>query len=358
MRVDLFDFELPTEQIAQQPAVPRDSARLLHIGAINRDLNMTNLPNLLDPGDVIVVNNTKVLPCRLIGQKCDNPRSNGQAQPAKFDVTLHKQVLPDTWLAFARPGRKLRSGDILTFAPGFRATVVDKLCGGEIVLHFDQIGPDLLKALDTYGIMPLPPYIKRGAESHVGGQTNYQTVFASHLGAAAAPTAGLHFTTELIHKILERGVDIVQVTMHVGAGTFLPVKVRDTNEHIMYAEWADLSKSTCKAVNRAHRKGKRVLAIGSTSLRLLESAACKDGIVQPFCGDTDLFITPGYSFKVVDLLLTNFHLPRSTLFMLVSAFAGLERMQTAYSHAIKAGYRFFSYGDACLLEPNRETWRN
>ena len=355
MRVDLFDFELPPELIAQQPAEPRDSAKLLHIGAKNRDLQIKNLPLLLEPGDVIVVNNTKVIPCRLTGQRHQNTRSNGHARPAKIEVTLHKQTLPDTWLAFARPARKLVSGDIITFAPGFQATVVDKLCSGEIVLHFDYTGPELLKTLDSNGIMPLPPYIKRSEEGHANDQKNYQTVFASELGAAAAPTAGLHFTPELIQKIIERGIEIVQVTLHVGAGTFLPVRVRDTNEHVMHGEWADLSLATCNTINRAHKRGNRVLAVGSTSLRLLESATREDGVVRTFSGDTDLFIVPGYRFKAVDLVLTNFHLPRSTLFMLVSAFAGLERMQTAYAHAIKAGYRFFSYGDACLLEPNHET---
>ena len=358
MRVDLFDFELPPELIAQQPAEPRDSAKLLHIGAKNRDLQIKNLPLLLEPGDVIVVNNTKVIPCRLTGQRHQNTRSNGHARPAKIEVTLHKQTLPDTWLAFARPARKLVSGDIITFAPGFQATVVDKLCSGEIVLHFDYTGPELLKTLDSNGIMPLPPYIKRSEEGHANDQKNYQTVFASELGAAAAPTAGLHFTPELIQKIIERGIEIVQVTLHVGAGTFLPVRVRDTNEHVMHGEWADLSLATCNTINRAHKRGNRVLAVGSTSLRLLESATREDGVVRTFSGDTDLFIVPGYRFKAVDLVLTNFHLPRSTLFMLVSAFAGLKRMQTAYAHAIKASYRFFSYGDACLLEPNHETWGN
>ena len=358
MRVDLFDFELPTELIAQQPAVPRESARLLHIGAKNRDLHIKNLPLLLETGDVMVVNNTKVIPCRITGQRHQNMRSNGHARHAKIEVTLHKQILPDTWLAFARPARKLRSGDIITFAPELQATVVDKLCGGEVVLHFDYTGPELLKTLETNGIMPLPPYIKRGEEDHANDQKNYQTVFASELGAAAAPTAGLHFTPELIQKIIERGIEIVQITLHVGAGTFLPVKVRDTNEHVMHGEWADLSLAACNTINRAHNRGKRVLAVGSTSLRLLESATREDGVVRAFSGDTDLFIVPGHRFKVVDLVLTNFHLPRSTLFMLVSAFAGLERMQTAYAHAIKAGYRFFSYGDACLLEPNHETWGN
>ena len=358
MRVDLFDFELPTQLIAQQPAEPRESARLLHIGAKNRDLQIKDLPLLLEPGDVVVVNNTKVIPCRLMGQRHQYTRANGYGRPAKIEVTLHKQTLPDTWLAFARPSRKLRSGDIITFAPGFRASVVDKLDGGEIVLHFDRTGPELLKSLNSNGTMPLPPYIKRGEEDYSNDQKNYQTVFASELGAVAAPTAGLHFTPELIQKIIERGVEIVRVTLHVGASTFLPVRVRDTNEHVMHGEWAELSLATCDIINRAHKRGKRVLAVGSTCLRLLESATHEDGIVRAFSGDTDLFIVPGYRFKAVDLVLTNFHLPRSTLFMLVSAFAGLERMQTAYAHAIKAGYRFFSYGDACLLEPNHETWRN
>ena len=354
MRVELFDFHLPTKQIAQTPAEPRDSARLLHVGETNRDLRIRNLPNILGPGDVLVVNNTKVLPCQLIGQRYKTSKSDQSSTPARVKVTLHKQVYENTWHAFARPARKLRPGDIINFAPDYQATVSEKLLGGEVVLQFDYTEKNMLKGLEENGFMPLPPYIKRNAENRITHRTSYQTVFASQPGAAAAPTAGLHFTPTLIKKLSENGVEIVQVTLHVGAGTFVPIKVEDTRDHLMYTEWADLSQSTSDAVNRAHSMGKRVIAVGSTSLRLLESASGKDGKVEPFCGDTNLFIVPGYQFKVVDLLLTNFHLPRSTLFMLVSAFAGLGRMQAAYAHAIKTGYRFFSYGDACLLEPNHE----
>ena len=356
MHVDLFDFELPSECIAQEPAKTRDSARLLYVGADLCDLGIKDLPSLLEPGDVMVVNDTKVLPCRLIGKRGNATRPGPPTGGVKVEVTLHKSRTPDTWLALARPARKLRTGDKIAFAPGFHAIVRDKLDGGEVLLHFNFAGPDLLMFLETNGTIPLPPYIKRDATDNAEDRENYQTLFASEPGAVAAPTAGLHFTPELMRALRERGVEVVRVTLHVGAGTFLPVQAEDTRGHSMHGEWGELSEITADAVNHAHAGGKRVLAIGSTSLRLLESAAKDDGSVRPFRGETDLFVTPGYQFKVVDLMLTNFHLPRSTLFILVSAFAGLQRMQEAYAHAIETGYRFYSYGDACLLEPNCETW--
>jgi S-adenosylmethionine:tRNA ribosyltransferase-isomerase len=356
MRVDLFDFDLPPERIAQAPAEPRDRARLLHVGATLADRNVSELPGLLSPGDVMVVNDTKVLPCRLTGKRGDATRPGPPTGGAKVEVTLHKPSTPDRWFAFARPARKLRTGDMIAFAPGFHAIVRDKLDGGEVLLHFNAAGPELLSALEAHGIMPLPPYIKRADEGDDADRQAYQTLFAAEPGAAAAPTAGLHFTLELMAALDARGVQVQRVTLHVGAGTFLPVKVEDTRDHPMHGEWGELSQATADAVNAAHDAGKRVLAVGSTSLRLLESAADDLGRVHPFRGETDLFITPGYAFKAVDLMLTNFHLPRSTLFMLVAAFSGLERMQAAYAHAISSGYRFYSYGDATLLEPDRQTW--
>jgi len=356
MRVDLFDFDLPPECIAQAPAEPRDRARLLHVGAALTDRNVSELPDLLSPGDVMVVNDTKVLPCRLTGKRGDATRPGPPTGGAKVEVTLHKPSTPDRWFAFARPARKLRTGDMIAFAPGFHAIVSDKLDGGEVLLHFNAAGPELLSALEAHGIMPLPPYIKRADEGDDADRQDYQTLFAAEPGAAAAPTAGLHFTPELMAALDARGVQVQRVTLHVGAGTFLPVKVEDTRDHPMHGEWGELSQATADAVNAAHDAGKRVLAVGSTSLRLLESAADDLGRVHPFRGETDLFITPGYAFKAVDLMLTNFHLPRSTLFMLVAAFSGLARMQAAYAHAIASGYRFYSYGDATLLEPDRQTW--
>jgi len=356
MRVDLFDFDLPPERIAQAPAEPRDGARLLHVSENFSDRIVSELPDLLEPGDVMVVNDTKVLPCRLTGKRGDATRPGPPSGGAKVEVTLHKPGTLDTWFAFARPARKLRTGDMIAFAPGFHAIVRDKLDGGEVLLHFNAAGPDLLSQLETHGIMPLPPYIKRAEEGDDADRQSYQTLFAAEPGAAAAPTAGLHFTPALMAALEARGVEVRRVTLHVGAGTFLPVKVEDTQDHPMHGEWGELSEATADAVNAAHDAGKRVLAVGSTSLRLLESAADDQGRVHPFRGETDLFITPGYAFKAVDLMLTNFHLPRSTLFMLVAAFSGLARMQTAYAHAIETGYRFYSYGDATLLEPDRQTW--
>ncbi len=348
MRVDHFDFDLPPERIAQAPIEPRDAARLLHVGATMADLGVRDLPSLLQSGDALVVNDTKVLPCRLTGKRRD----------AKVEITLHKPVDATTWLAFARPARKLKPEDVIIFANGFEARVSEKRDAGEVALTFNHTEPDLMNALETHGYMPLPPYIKRDTGGLDADKSRYQTLFAATPGAAAAPTAGLHFTSGLMEALQARGVQVISITLHVGAGTFLPVKVDDTDDHVMHAEWATLSADAAAALNAVRAGGGEITAVGSTALRTLESAARDDGTLRPFSGETDLFITPGYRFKVIDRIMTNFHLPKSTLFMLVSAFSGLARMQAAYGHAIEAEYRFFSYGDACLLEPDRTTWGN
>ena len=341
MKVDLFDFDLPQASIAQHPANPRDGARLLVVKTdVLADKTVLDLADSLRPGDVCVFNDTRVIPARLSGVRGE----------AGIEVTLHKKEGPATWLAFARPAKKLKEGDRIDFADGFHATVQGKGLGGEVTLTFDRADADLMAALEAQGVMPLPPYIKRAKDGAAQDLNDYQTVFADRPGAVAAPTAGLHFTPRLLATLEARGVKATRVTLHVGAGTFLPVKVDDTVDHLMHAEWGEVSAATAETINDARARGGRVVAVGTTSLRLLESAASDDGTLQPFLGDTAIFITPGYRFKIVDVLMTNFHLPRSTLFMLVSAFAGLKRMHAAYAHAIKTGYRFYSYGDACLLE--------
>lgn len=335
MQVALFDFDLPPERIAQSPAEPRDSARLLDCrdGLTNRIVR--DLPDLLEPGDLLVTNNTRVIPARLRGRKGEG----------KVELTLFKQVGPSTWKVFAKPARKLQPGVVIHFEDGLEAETINKGEGGEATLQFNLPDAELLAALHAQGEMPLPPYIKRGAGGEAADLERYQTVFAEREGAVAAPTAGLHFTSELLTRLAERGVGHAQVTLHVGAGTFLPVKVENTEDHVMHSEWGEIDEATVSQI----RAAKRVIAVGTTSLRVLESAAL-GGELQPFSGETDIFITPGFDFKVVDVLLTNFHLPCSTLFMLISAFAGLEPMRAAYRHAIEQEYRFYSYGDACLLE--------
>jgi S-adenosylmethionine:tRNA ribosyltransferase-isomerase len=341
MRVDAFDFDLPRELIAERPASPRDSARLLHVeGDRLEDLDVRALPGLLRPGDIMVFNDTRVIPARLFGRR----------GTAGVEVTLHLRTGLDTWKAFARPAKKLKEGDTIAFAEGFAAEVAAKGEAGEVSLRFDRGGDALMTALEQFGRLPLPPYIRRG-EADRQDIADYQTVFAREKGAVAAPTAGLHFTPELLAAITARGVLRATVTLHVGAGTFLPVKVDDTLDHRMHAERGVVTAVTADAINRARQAGGRVVAVGTTALRLLESAAGADGLVRPFDDATDIFITPGYRFRAVDLLMTNFHLPRSTLFMLVAAFSGLDRMKAAYEHAKAAGYRFYSYGDACLLHP-------
>ncbi|MGE5476992.1 MAG: tRNA preQ1(34) S-adenosylmethionine ribosyltransferase-isomerase QueA [Bacteroidales bacterium] len=340
MDVDLFDFDLPRELIAERPVSPRDAARLLHVsGAALADLCVRDLPSLLQPGDVLVSNDTRVIPARLFGKRGE----------AGIEVTLHERVALDSWKAFARPAKKLRPGDVVRWADDFTATVAEKGEAGEVTLCFDRSGDALMLALEAYGRLPLPPYIRKG-EADEADRADYQTVFAREKGAVAAPTAGLHFTPDLLAALDARGVHRLTVTLHVGAGTFLPVKVDDTRDHKMHSERGVVTAQVADAVNAAKAAGGRIVAVGTTSLRLLESAAGEDGVLRPFDGATDIFITPGYRFRLVDVLMTNFHLPRSTLFMLVSAFAGLDRMRAAYDHAKAGGYRFYSYGDACLLE--------
>ncbi len=355
MDVDLFDFELPTGCIAQVPARPRDSARMLHVATTGNkfaDYSVRDLPSLLRAGDILVVNDTRVLPTRLVGQRGSATRA-GPPETATIEVTLTKPVSSRLWRAFARPARKLEVRDHIVFAPGFAADVMNKLDGGEVELWFSRGGDALPAMLETHGRMPLPPYIKRqrGGDERDGEDAgDYQTLFAEHPGAVASPTAALHFTPELLSALDTVGVETARLTLHVGPGTFLPVKTDDTDDHIMHSEWARIDATTADGLNQARADGRRIVACGTTALRTLETAADDDGTLYAFEGETDLFITPGFKFKAVDVLMTNFHLPRSTLFMLVSAFAGLERMQQAYAHAIQAGYRFYSYGDSCLLE--------
>ena len=355
MKVDLFDFELPEERIALRPAEPRDVARLLVVkpGATLEDRGVRDLPSLLDPGDLLVFNDTKVIPAQLSGL-----RRRGDAV-AQIDATLHMRTAPDRWKAFIRPAKRLAVGDRISFGHGgnacflgqLDATVAEKGEAGEATLAFDLAGVFLDEALRAVGHVPLPPYIASKRPDDERDRTDYQTIYAREEGAVAAPTAGLHFTPELFAALDRRGVKRSFVTLHVGAGTFLPVKADDTAGHKMHSESGTISADTAAAVNAARARGSRVVAVGTTSLRLLESAASVDGKLAVWSGATNIFITPGYRFGIVDALMTNFHLPRSTLFMLVSAFSGLETMRAAYAHAIGSGYRFYSYGDASLLWP-------
>jgi S-adenosylmethionine:tRNA ribosyltransferase-isomerase len=344
MNVDLFDFDLPREFIASRPAVPRDSARLLRVGSSGLiDRHVRDLPSCLREGDLLVSNDTKVIPAQL----------SGKVRGGKIDITLIEAAGEDQWKAFARPAKKLSPGDRLIFAEDFTAEMLARGEGGEVSLRFSKGGDAMMAALAMHGHMPLPPYIKREGGADRQDDRDYQTLFASRPGAVAAPTAGLHFTPELLQNLADARVQRTLVTLHVGAGTFLPVTAADTAQHKMHAEWGEISEATADLVNATRAKGGRIVAVGSTSTRLLEAASDENGIVRPYRGRTDIFITPGYRFRAVDVMMTNFHLPRSTLFMLVSAFAGRERMLAAYEHAKSAGYRFYSYGDACLLEPDR-----
>jgi len=342
MRTDDFDFELPAALIAQHPVTPRDAARLLVVGEALQDRTLRDLPDLLRPGDLLVVNDTRVLPTRLVGRR----------GTARIEATLHKAESPSVWRAFVRPARKLAAGDAVVFAPGFSAIVKAKGDGGEVALDFACDEAALLARLQRHGAMPLPLYIKRDL-AHRGpdprDRDDYQTIFAERPGAVAAPTAGLHFTPALLHRLEARGIDRVAVTLHVGAGTFLPVKSDDPRDHAMHSERGEIAADAARRINQARAAGGRIVAVGTTALRLLETACDADGRIAPFAGETDLFLLPGARIRAADILLTNFHLPRSTLFMLVCAFAGEARMKRAYAHAIAGGYRFFSYGDACLL---------
>jgi S-adenosylmethionine:tRNA ribosyltransferase-isomerase len=360
MKTGLFDFDLPPERIALRPVHPRDTARLLVVrpGASPEleDRSVADLPDLLEPGDCLVVNDSKVIAARLKGRRI----GRGEHEPA-IEATLHKRIDGSTWKAFILGAKKVQVGDMLRFGDEGKvcflgqldAEVTRKDEGGEATLSFSFYGPVLDQAIAERGETPLPPYIASRREPDEQDRADYQTVYAREEGSVAAPTAGLHFTERLLARLAERGVAVHKVTLHVGAGTFLPVKAEDTEGHTMHAELAVLPAGTADALNAARASGRRIVAVGSTALRTLESAADEHGRLHAFAGETALFVTPGYRFRAVDLMLTNFHLPRSTLFMLVSAFSGLDTMQRAYRHAIAAGYRFYSYGDACLLFPQR-----
>jgi S-adenosylmethionine:tRNA ribosyltransferase-isomerase len=353
MRTDLFDFELPAERIALRPVSPRDAARMLVVqgDGVLRDAQVSDLPRWLEAGDQLVVNDTRVISAQLSGRRI------GRATEPKIEATLIKRIDGSRWQALVRPARKLAEGDGIRFGNEGRvcllghldAVVETKGAEGEVTLAFSFHGPVLDQAIADLGSPPLPPYIAGKRAPDDRDVDDYQTMFAKEEGAVAAPTAGLHFTPALEQALRDRGVGVQRLTLHVGAGTFLPVKVDDTEGHRMHSEWGSLSAATATALNEARAKGGRIVAVGTTSLRLLESAARADGTIAPFEGETAIFITPGYRFRAVDILMTNFHLPRSTLFMLVSAFSGLATMKQAYAHALEQGYRFYSYGDACLL---------
>ncbi|MEW6391193.1 MAG: tRNA preQ1(34) S-adenosylmethionine ribosyltransferase-isomerase QueA [Pseudomonadota bacterium] len=360
MRLSDFDFDLPEDRIALRPAEPRDAARLLVVRPSQglADHVVRELPDFLRPGDAMVFNDTRVIPARLAGLREGRTTGGADGTPVAVEATLHRRVAPDRWSAFMRPGKRLKVGDRVAFgarddraceADRLDATVVEKHEGGEVVLAFDLSGPDLDIGIARHGDMPLPPYIaaKRGEDDR--DRADYQTVYAREDGSVAAPTAGLHFTPELLEALKAKGVSTHFVTLHVGAGTFLPVKTDDVSEHKMHAEYGQVTREVADALNAARAAGGRIICVGTTSLRLLESATGEDGIVRPFADETAIFITPGYRFRAADVLMTNFHLPKSTLFMLVSAFAGRETMRAAYEHAISTGYRFYSYGDGSLL---------
>jgi S-adenosylmethionine:tRNA ribosyltransferase-isomerase len=342
MRLDDFDFDLPRGLIADHPSDPREAARLLVIPASAgfRDRRIADLPKLLCPGDLLVFNDTKVIPARLEGRRGE----------ATIGITLHRDLGGGAWRAFAKGARRLKIGDNIVFAADFAADVAEKHLEGDVTLRFDLEGEAFHRELRRHGAMPLPPYIKRPRGGDARDRADYQTIFARAEGAVAAPTAGLHFTPALLEALTKQGIGWTMLTLHVGPGTFLPVKTADPRDHKMHAEWGVLPPETAERIAVTQRAGGRIVAVGTTSLRLLESAAAENGEIRSFAGETRLFILPGYRFRAIDLLLTNFHLPRSTLLMLVAAFAGLDRIKSAYAHAVASGYRFFSYGDACLIE--------
>mgnify|MGYP001195341789 FL=1 len=340
MRVDIFDYDLPVEKIATSPARPRDASRLLDLtGGKLADKTILDLPDIFQPNDLLVINDTRVIPSRL----------NGLRDSVKIEITLHKQIENGIWAAFARPAKRLKQGDKIVFNSTFKATVQSRKAG-EVILDFQSDDQTILDELHKIGRMPLPPYIKRSELSKSElDQQDYQSIFAKRLGAVAAPTASLHFTPALLNEIKLQGVKQVNITLHVGAGTFLPVTASDSDDHKMHSEWAELTNDAISLIKETKKSGGRIIALGTTVLRVLESAAL-NGELRAFSGETDLFITPGFTFRVVDLLLTNFHQPRSTLIMLVAAFAGTNRILEAYEYAKNNGYRFLSYGDACLIE--------
>ena len=358
MKTADFDFDLPDDRIALRPAEPRDSARLLVVkdGGLE-DRIIRDLPDYLRPGDALVFNDTRVIPARLSGVR-QRIGSEGETLTVEVEATLHHRDAPDVWSAFMKPGKRIKAGDRIRFGAvtdgacelgRLDAAVVEKGEDGLVTLRFDLAGPMLDEAIRDVGVMPLPPYIAAKRAEDDRDRSDYQTMFAHWDGSVAAPTAGLHFTPALLDAIRARGVSTHALTLHVGAGTFLPVKADDTADHRMHSEWGEVSAETAAALNAVRAAGGRIVCVGTTSLRLLESATTEDGEVRPFHGDTAIFITPGYRFRAADVLMTNFHLPKSTLFMLVSAFAGLETMKAAYAHAVKDGYRFYSYGDGSLL---------
>jgi S-adenosylmethionine:tRNA ribosyltransferase-isomerase len=353
MRTDLFDFDLPPERIALRPVSPRDAARLLVVrpGAPLEDRAVRDLPGLLQAGDGLVVNDTRVIAASLSGRRL------GRGAEPRIGANLIERLDGSRWRALMKPAKRLAVGDVVRFGAEGRvcfleqldATVEEKGEGGAVTLSFAFHGPVLDQAVAERGAMPLPPYIAARRAADEQDRADYQTLFARDDGSVAAPTAGLHFTPELVARLKELGISLHTVTLHVGPGTFLPVKAEDTADHRMHPEWGTVGAATADALNAARKSGGRIVAVGSTSLRILESAAGDDGTIRPFAGETALFITPGYRFRAVDVLMTNFHLPRSTLFMLIAAFAGLDTMRRTYAHAIASGYRFYSYGDACLL---------
>ncbi len=344
MKTEIFTFDMPENLIAEKPAFPRDSSKLMHLcpdGSIQH-CHVSDLDKLLRPNDVLIFNDTKVIPARLYGVRGE----------AKIEVTLFKQLNLSDWETMIKNSRRLKIGDIILFSDDFSAEVKEKKESGQVVLHFNKSGADLMATLHEIGTMPLPPYIKRLRGGKESDKADYQTIYANKEGAVAAPTAGLHFTPELFERLEQKGIEKLFLTLHVGGGTFLPVKVDDTDNHKMHAEFGILTQEIADKINQAKKAGRRIVTVGTTSLRLLESATDNNGIVHAFEGETDIFITPGYQFKAVDVMFTNFHLSGSTLFMLVCAFAGINRMKEAYQTAIENQYRFFSYGDACLIENN------
>ena len=350
MKLSDFDFDLPEDLIALRPVKPRPASRLLLAdGPDTQDRHVRDLPEILRPGDLLVFNDTKVIPARLFGTRT---RESGDGPgTAKVEATLVERQSPDTWAALARPGRKLRVGDVLNF-DGLDAELLAKGADGRVTLRFDRAGADLDAAIALAGEMPLPPYIAGKRPADAQDREDYQTVFAEKPGAVAAPTASLHFDTDLLARLDAAGVQSTRVTLHVGAGTFLPVTVDDVSEHRMHAEWGEVSEGAAQTMAEARAEGRRVIPVGTTALRLIE-AASHSGTIAPWVGDTDIFITPGYDWRIADGLMTNFHLPRSTLMMLVSALMGVERMRAVYAHAIAERYRFYSYGDSSLLLPRR-----
>lgn len=355
MQVDIFDFELDRSLIADKPASPRDTSRLLDLsdGEHIKDRHFYDLPDILQKGDILVFNDTKVIPARLYGAHNE----------AKVEVTLYHPIDGLSWMSFIKNAKRLHQGDTIAFytdeiSPqdsSFTAEVIAKHGEDGVELRFNCDAKDLGTYLEQYGSMPLPPYIKRdkptsGLWNKYNDKEDYQTIYAKHEGAVAAPTAGLHFTDQVFEALEKKGIEKVFLTLHVGAGTFLPVKVADTKDHHMHAEYGLITPAACDKINQAKKEGRRIIAVGTTSLRLLESAADEQGILRPFTGETDIFITPGYKFKIIDMIITNFHLPKSTLFMLICAIAGIDTMKKAYKHAMDEKYRFYSYGDSSILK--------